>query len=293
MAYSNCSACKDDCRNEEFVELFPCACRICIHCALKLQVEATGTDTVVTCCGQVVVKYKGVKVVSKRHRLEENEYEVDFPQRKRFKSATSDFVKGQAANQTLMKTMGEGFLLTEPHPDTGKPRMAPLAFSAVPRDGKDMDDEMIKSIAEHFSCFHSVLLPSSKTRSAPLLSVRELLPHIMMKDKRATLLCMLVLTTGFTDTNEFKKEMEDNGKSDVVPNAAMAIGMATDLVQRTMNPKEVGFIVKCMSNIIRHAGDKVSHGALVPRFWTFPDGTNGTQMGQLGHEQGLVSLAWV
>jgi hypothetical protein len=84
----------------------------------------------------------------------------------------------------------------------------------------------------------------------------------MTTDGRAALLAILALSTGHTSMNSFKTSQLDKGRDDVVPNAVLVIGMATDLIVQAMNPRDVGSAVQCMSNILRHAGDKISHGSL-------------------------------
>lgn len=46
-----------------------------------------------------------------------------------------------------------------------------------------------------------------------------------------------------------------------MPSVVMPIGMATDLIKRACNPREVGPSVQCLSNIIRHAGEKIRRNA--------------------------------
>jgi len=177
-------------------------------------------------------------------------------------SHTNNFIRDTLADPDSVsdKIGKEGLLLTEQtlltmNPETKRPQMASVAFSTVPADGKNMDDDTKMSFAEHFRFFHSVLLPSSTTKSAPLMNAAELEKHYLTDDGRALLLCMLAVSTGFTSMKDFQESAAKRRKEGTVSSTVMAIGMAVDLLQRAVNPNEVGPAVKCLSNVYRHAGD--------------------------------------
>lgn len=133
----------------------------------------------------------------------------------------------------------------------------PLALSTVPMDDGAMDDNQTKNaLVEHFKIFHQRVLPSSKTGSSDITNPKGLLEHYMSTERRALLLCMLVLGTGQKSFETFKAEFMNASKGDAVPNAVLAIGMTTDVLAHAVNPKEVGPAVRCMLNMFRHAGDK-------------------------------------
>jgi hypothetical protein len=119
-----------------------------------------------------------------------------------------------------------------------------------------MDSETKNALVEHFKIFHQIVIPASKTGSADIKSPKEVLEQYMTTDRRAMLLYMLALGTGHESFETFKEQFVKNDKGDAVPNAVLAIGMATDVLSRAVSPKEVGPAVKCMSNMFRQAGDK-------------------------------------
>lgn len=122
----------------------------------------------------------------------------------------------------------------------------------VPMDDGAMDDNETKNaLIEHFKIFHQIVSPSSKTGSSGITSPKGLLEHYMSTDRRALLLCMLLLGTGHESFETFKEEFTNAGKKDAVPNAVLAIGVATDVLARAVNPKEVGPVIRCMSKNIQ------------------------------------------
>jgi hypothetical protein len=73
---------------------------------------------------------------------------------------------------------------------------------------------------------------------------------------------MLALGTGHMSFKTFKEQFTNDNKGDIVPNAVLAIGMATDVLACAVHPKEVGPAVKCMLNMFRHMGDKQCENSL-------------------------------
>jgi hypothetical protein len=146
MDFSVCPDCLDTCPNENFVELLPCGCKVCIHCVLAMQVDATGPDDALVHCRQQVVKYIARKAIKKRKGVEMDTQEKEYPERQRRKlppSKTVEFLRASMRESEPLKKIGNGLILTEQtllEEFDGKPAIQPLSFSAVPNDGKDLDD---------------------------------------------------------------------------------------------------------------------------------------------------------
>ena len=267
-----CPRCNTDCTSDELVTLKPCGCVLCFRCVIRLQAQAaSSTDVAFTHCEQEV-KMIATRT-KKREREGFDEEEIEYPKKKKLKrppSQTNDYIRDIKAetNGPAKDIIGkEGMLLTEQTmvklDENDKVLVVPLAFSAVPGDGKSLSEDVKTSLVKQFRFFHSVLLPSSKTGSAPLLSREELLKEYLTKDGRILLLCMLAVATGCTSMAEFQARAEattDGAKT--LPSSVLSIGMATDLLMRCVNEGEVGPAVKCMSNVFRHAGDALTQDTL-------------------------------
>jgi hypothetical protein len=103
------------------------------------------------------------------------------------------------------------------------------------------------------------VIPASKTGSANFNSPKEVLEHYMTTDRRLLLLyvCLhLELDTRVSKLLRRSSLRRTTKQGDAVPNAVLAVGMATGVLSRAVNPKEVGPAVRCMSNMFGHAGDK-------------------------------------
>jgi hypothetical protein len=174
-----------------------------------MQVDATGPDDALVHCKQQVLKYIARKAIKKRKGVEMDTQEKEYPERKRRKlppSKTVEFLRATMRESEPLKKIGNRLILTKQtllEEFDGKPATQPLSFSAVPKDGKDLDDEMKMSVAKHFRFFHSILIPSSKGGSTELLSINDLLTHFMTTDGRAALLAILALSTGHTSMNSY------------------------------------------------------------------------------------------
>jgi hypothetical protein len=195
---------------------------------------------------------------------------MDYPQKKKPKPdekrprkppipfRTGDFLREEFKRGTVSKTVGKGLLVTEQwllHPGPGGEafHVESVAFSAVDKDGKLLDDDMNKSVVKHFQLFHSVLLPSALTGSAKVMSPNEVWKHYMSVEMRVIFLSMLAVATGCVNVEELKQKQNKNNVS--AKKSILAIGMATDILVQAVNPNEVGPAVQCMSNIWRHAKD--------------------------------------
>lgn len=88
------------------------------------------------------------------------------------------------------------------------------------------------------------------------MSPKALVSFAFEKDQRLLFMCLIALATGRTRIQQFKptNAME---KSSI-----LSIYMATDLVVRSVQPRESGPAVKCASNMFRHASESRSHDFL-------------------------------
>jgi len=194
--------------------------------------------------------------------IDTKKYDMEFPERKRPKPPPSkmlEFLHEGVQNGNLSEKMGGGLLLMEqtlltPSGESHAPITEPLAFSAVPVNGKNLDDEMKLSVIQHFKFFHSILLPASKTGSAELLSTNDILLYFMTKDGRLTLLCIVSVSTGFPDFESFKQKAIDKGKADVIANAKNGNWYGNRPNTVSYEAKRSRICSDCMTNILWHAG---------------------------------------
>lgn len=206
-----------------------------------------------THCDQNVVKHEATRLIRKRNREPEAvTVHMEYPQKKKPKPdekrpkklpipfRTGEFLREVFKRATVSKTVGKGLLVTEQwlfHPGPGGEAFhaESVAFSAVDKDGKLLDDDMNESVVKHFQLFHSVLLPSALTGSAKVRSPNEVLKHYISVETRVIFLAMLAVATGCVNVEELMQKHNENNVS--AKKAILAIGMATDILVRAVNPR--------------------------------------------------------